>query len=226
MKKEKMKYLIFRVYPKNDEEHRNNRTVLFGWTTSKDVLKAFMEQRDKRKYRSIKLSQSDIEEKFSEDVTDAEKMIDIIKLKSSKTYEEIPFFSTPEELRETEIKIQRYFHELSSLSSIKGNGYHVNDYINMFYNLDDYYKSALEYLGFRPSEMDILFPSADVNDDYSNLSKVEDQIEGAYDRFMNNHSTEEVQQIESLPGLSAIDDVANKIIYSLESFIKILKDDL
>lgn len=221
--KEKTKFLIYRIYSKKEMSSDNNkyRAVLYGWTENKAVLKGFLEQRNPKKYRSIKITSEDIEEKFSENTLDSENRIDILKLKSVTSKNDISFFTTLKEMREAEIKIQQYFHDLSSLSDIEGN----YNYLDLFCNINDYYKVALEFLGFRPQELDIIFPSASEYDSYSNIFKTEEQIESCYDEFVVYDDTD-TKVFNKLPGLSAIDDVANKILYSLESFVKILVDDL
>lgn len=217
------KYLIYRVYSKKERPDTDNRAVLYGWTNSKDVAKAFMKQRSSDKYHLVKLSDEELEEKTtSDEFTDSNTMIDYVRLKSAKTHEEVSLFITRNELKEAELSIQSKFHEMSSIARITGNG----DYLNMIFNLDDYYLNALIYLGYRPPELDILYPSADERDNFSTLYDVEESIEEAYAGMSENPPDGTSERYQSVPGLMTISDVASKIIYSLESFIKVLINDL
>ena len=159
---------------------------------------------------------------FSEDVTDdSETMIDFIKLRSTQTQEEVLFFSTANELRTAEINIQKMMKDLSSISDIPGDG----NYLYMILSLEDYYGDALHYLGYRPPEIEIMFPSIQGECGWGELDAIESEIDSAYDGLMI--SPQEVVTKNDQPlGLSTLTDVSTKILYSLESFIKVLKDDL
>lgn len=216
------RYLVYRVYDKKERPDIYERSRLYGWSKNKNVAKAFLRQRSSNKYSVIKMPQEKLAEIFSENYEDSEFMIDFIKLKSAETHEEFIVFMTRTEMLEAEIKIQRMFHNLSSLNNIPGDG----NYLELFLNLKDYYAEALRYIGYRPSEVDILFPSANFHDDISDVSNVIDQIELAYNGGSCFPTETETYGVSAPLGLSTIDDVANKILYSLESFIKVLKDDM
>ena len=220
---EGLKYLIYRIYSAKERPEMNERSVFYGWTSSKKVAKVFLKQRDKNKYQVIKMNDDEIIQNipYSDEIITIESMIDFVKLRSAKTHEEIYFFTTLREMKQTEIDIQRMFHDMSSIANIKGNG----NYLNMIFNLDEYYLSALFYIGYRPPELDILFPSADERDNFSTMYDVEESIEDAYDGMIE-HPPETSERYQSIPGLMTINDVASKIIYSIESFIKVLKNDL
>ncbi len=215
------KYLIFRTFSKEERPNVSERSVFFAWSIDKNVVKAFLSQRDKKKYKVMKIKNEVIRKEFSEDLIFKETELDFIKLRSVKSGEEITFFTTGDELRETEIKIQRKFHNASSLENLKGN----YNYLEMIMHLDKFYFDALDFLGYRPPELDSLYPSADERDNFSNLYDIEESIEMAYGEYYSHRS--EFYEYHLLPlGTNVVDDVASKIIYSLESFIMILKNDL
>lgn len=215
------KYLVYRVYSKKERPDMIDRSRFYGWTNSKNTLKAFIMQRNKKKYKVVKLDDDEIAETFSEEIDDVDAMIDFIKLRSAKTHEEVPLFMTLNEMRETEKKIQRMFLDKASFENINGNG----NYLELFMNLDPYYADALYFIGFRPREVDIMFPSADYHDDYSSIESIEEKIDNAYDSLYG-FPEESLKKQTSIVGLSVIEDIANKIYYSIESFVKVLKDDM
>lgn len=212
--------MIFRVYTKDERRDPDTRAIFYGWTRNKSVLKGFFSQRDKKKYKVIKMTDEFIAEQFSEDNTDQDTCIDILKIKTIEG-EEVSLFATSREIHQAEIDIQRLFHDKSSLENIKGNG----NYISMLLNLDEYYSSALELIGYRPMEVDILFQSADPNDSYNGLYKTEEEIHDAYDGIYTYPDDNEERGLR-VEGLSSIEDISSRVIYSLESFIKVMKDDL
>jgi hypothetical protein len=216
MAKDKLFYLIYRVY--HDDEH--DAPYLFGWTENKHVAKAFLGQRDPKKYIMYKVSEDELISEFSESIPGSDLKIDYVKLKSSTTKETILFFTTLSELQETEKKIQAYFRELSSLDKIcriKGSK-DLMYYFTMFMNLKPRYAKALYDIGYRPQEYDALFNAFDENE-------MNDSIEYAYSegRYLtewdNSHRN-------LLPAQTIIEDISKIVIYSLESFIKVLHEDL
>lgn len=216
------KYLVYRVYSKEERPDIEDRHILYGWSTSKSIIKAFRKQRNKDKYRVIKMTNDDIIRTFSEEIDDTDAMIDFIKLKSAKTHEVVYLFMTLNEMRETEKKIQKMFLNQASLDSIPGDG----NYLELFMNLDDYYADALFFIGYRPREVDILFPSADPRDDYASVDRIEQQIDQAYEELYGFPQEELRRTTDNVIGLSNIEDVANKICYSVESFIKVMREDM
>lgn len=215
------KYVVYRVYSKKERSEENIRHSFYGWSESKSVIKAFLQQRNPEKYKVYKFNKEEIPVSVVDDLDDPFNMIDFIKLKSAATHEEFYLFMTIIEMKSCEKRIQEMFINKCSLSNINKDG----NYLEMFLNLDEYYADALFYIGFRPEEVDILFPSSDYHDDYSGYLKIEEDIDDAYDNLYN-YPPEFIKQNKSIPGLSMMDDVANKIYYSIESFIKVLIDDL
>lgn len=215
------KYIVYRIYSKKERPKLDERSSYYGWSESKSVIKAFLQQRSPDKYKVYKINKENIAPSMFDEVNDSYNMIDYIKLKSAATQEEFSLFMTMGEMKECEKSIQKMFIDKCSLSDIKGEG----NYLEMFLNLDEYYADALFYIGFRPEEVDIMFPSSDYHDDYSNYVKIEEAIDDAYDgAYM--HPEEVYDKNKFIPGLCAMDDVSKMLYYSLESFIKVLIDDL
>lgn len=217
------KYVVYRAFTKKERPNESERYCYYGWSKSKSVVKAFIEQRSSKKYQIIKVDTDDLPRNISEDIDDDRYMIDFVKLRSAKTDEETLLFITQNELKECEMKIQLRFTDQASLSNIDGNG----NYLDMFLAIDDYYADALYFIGYRPKEVDILFSSADTYDDYSLSDALEELIEEAYDNpplFPEENIKHDPMPIAGLN--SPAIDVSHKLYYSLESFIKVLIDDL
>ncbi len=218
MDEEKVRYMVFRIYTKEERKDPDDRAVFYGWSYDKAVVKAFFVQRNKAKYKVVKMNEKDIADNFHEDVVDGSTQIDYIKLRSAKTDEEYIIFLTSNELVEREIEIQRLFSDLSSLED--------KTLLNMFLNLKPQYLEALYYIGYRPPEIDVLFPSDDEKDDWCNENHAEYQIiETAEDSYSSNENGYRI--INHKPyGAIALEDAFRKVIYSVESFIKVLKNDM
>lgn len=214
-------YLVYRVYSKKERpDYNNNRITFYGWTNNKNVIKAFFQQRDKSKYRVYKTCMEELAERFSENNLESNNFIDYLPLRFVSTGEKINFFMTVDEMQEAEIKIQRYFREKCELVTIdRGN----TILLNLFMNLDNYYADALEYIGFIPPEMNDLFPTANPLED--NIEDIEDLISDGYDTYYGA-PVERLDHLSTAPGISMMDKVYTKILYSVESFVKILKEDL
>lgn len=223
-------YLIFRIYSKKEQPDPKSRSKHWGWSTSKDVVKALFRQRSKKKYKVISIICEEVTEQFKimadhNNYFDLEMMVDIVQLKSSKTGETVNMFTTSAELREYEIKIQEKMRELSSISSIKdvkGSGMNI---LELFVNLQDEYADALYRIGYRPRELDALdgnmfYGSGELDDD------LENQIFQAYEGAISSPTEDYEGFYREPPGLSNIEDSAHMILYSVESFIMILKEDL
>jgi len=218
------KYLVFRTYMENerpDISSPEERIVLYGWTSNKNILKAFFSQRNKDKYRVKKVSTEDLAYYYSDTDLSMDIMIDFLTLKIASTGEEIEFFITKHEMMETEKKIQAYFR---NLSSIVDRGKCGIKHLNMFNNLDEYYADALLYLGFEPPEIEALYDVCGYHECTSSEDMINMEIEGAYSMY--DYPEEEYHRKDEIPGLSTFTLPAKKILYSLESFIMILREDL
>ena len=218
---DKKVYIVYRRYSKKERPDPSTRNSLYGWSYNKNIIKAFLSQRSKDKYDFMKIYiESDTD--MDDYELDTSNMIDYIKLKSVTTGEDYPLFLTSNEMQEAEIRIQRYFRELCSIDNIKGKG----DYLNMIINIEDYYKDALEFIGYRPPELSAIFDSVDPRQDPGDIYGITELIEEAY-WGCGIHPFEEMDRDNpTLPGLMMISDVASKIIYSIESFIKVLREEL
>jgi len=216
------RYMIYRVYSKSERPDYASRSIFYGWTRSKDVKKAFLSQRNKDKYRCVKAYDEDISEEYSEDVLDRDTMIDYINLRfASNPQNQIPFFTTVVELKAAEKNIQKYFKDLCSLDSVRN----TDNIITMLTHLDPYYSDALEYIGFRPEILEAMFPRACAMEGQLEIDRIENWIDMAYDGSYT-YPEEEASSKHNIPGIGAMEDVSNKILYSVESFVKILRDEL
>lgn len=216
-KKENSRYMIFRIY---DEKERPSpeRAIFYGWSYNRPIVDAFLIQRNKKKYKVTQMTDSDIASKFHEDILDSETMLDFIKLKSATSGEYTKLICTSRELMDAEILIQRYFGDLCSFENAPGEGH----YVEMMLSLKDYYRDALEYIGFRPRDIDMMYPSADIADNYDDTENAELMLAEAYGDKYGFCMTPGLK----LEGNTIFDDMFRKVIYSLENFIKVLRSDM
>lgn len=216
-------YLVYRVYSKKEQPDHDIGPVLYGWTFNKNIIKAFLSQRSEGKYYVEKM-RGDIQELVDGEYNDLDtnNMINFVKLKSVENQNEhVYLFMTANEMQEAEKRIQRHFRDMCSISEIKGHG----DYLEMFLHIEDYFADALDFIGYRPPEISMMCPAADYRDDPGEIMGITELIEQAY----SGGSIAPYEMYENkpeLPGLSMLTDVASKILYSVESFIKVLREDL
>ena len=229
MKDKDCVYLVYRVYSEKERPYvsLSDRTVFYGWASNKSVVKAFMAQRSHSKYKVTIASFDEINESWLsgsmyDGVMDPELMIDYVELKSAETLEDVKLFMTKKELKETEKGIQHYFKELPSLADYSDNPMAL---LELYINLDDYYLDALQYLGFKPPEMDILFDSAEYRESTDAIYSIDALIDSAYDALFDVPHEVYVHE-GKIPGLSVLESVDTKILYSLESFMKVMKEDM
>lgn len=220
---DKPKYLVFRVYSREEclEVPDRNPYRFYGWSGSKSVIKAFLQQRSKNKYQVRKMRDEDLAYYLSETDPDLLTLIDFVPLKVVATGEEVKFFTTRSELEETEKRIQRYFRNLSKIIDRTGSV----EIFEMYRNLDQFYGESLDFIGFLPPEADDLFDVAEFGGATSETEKVAWEIEQAYLGTLDC-PLEEMEHDGRIPGLMMISNVANKILYSMESFIKVLYEDM
>ena len=218
MDDDKKYYMVYRVFSNKERPGVKDNSVIYGWTGNKNILKAFFKQRDDKKYMVINVRKSQFEEAFhtyNHDTSD-EYMINILPLKSAKTHEVFNLFMTKNEMIEVEKKVQRIFDDLSSLEDIEGKD--IAYYVNMIVNLHESYYDALFYLGYRPKEIEAVFDSCN---DESLYPSTNHSFEGMQcEEFYND------QYINQSKELLALQDVAGKIVYSIESFVKVMREDL
>lgn len=211
MGEEKDCYVVYRVYRGKELPDTNKTSHIYGWTCSKKVLKAFLKQRGEKKYLLKKMTMDELSNRLHDHDHDVagRYMIDFIKLKSAKTGEEFHLFMTVHEMNQAERAIQRLFEDACDLDKIDPDD--ISRYVNMVINLQEKYYDALFYLGYRPKEIEGLF-----SDDFITTSSY--PYDGIpFDEYYMN---------DDPPVYSPTADVANKIIYSIESFVKVMREDL
>lgn len=215
-------YIVIRTFSKDERPSTTERSMIYGWSKDKNTIKAFIQQRDPKKYYYKKFNNEDLDRLRSfvldiEDEMDNENMIDFIKLKSAETKETIMFYSTAKEMQEAEKRIQQRFHDMCSIDDI--------EVLRLLMCIDRYYLDALELLGFRPKEVDYLLDSSDARDGYNTMELAESEIDDAYSGVYLPPS-ESFSKCMNPPGLSVLSHVGDKILYSLENFVTALRDDL
>ena len=131
MDEEKRYYVVFRIYTSKERPDLKDRSHVYGWTSSKKVLKAFLEQRDSKKYavRKVPVEQLANRLKRYDDET-GELMIDVLKLTSTQTGEEFHIFMTEHEKDAVEKRIKRIFDELCSIDRIDGD---IEQYLSLIH---------------------------------------------------------------------------------------------
>lgn len=208
-------YAVFRIYSRKEREDPNERSIFYGWSSSKNVVNVFLQQRDPKKYQSVKM---DPEEVYCiNDLMEPDTMIDFVKLRTAENHEEIHFYTTLREMQEAEVSIQERFHELCSIP---------DEYtLKMFLHLDPYYLKALELLGFRPKEVDAIYDTSDDRDNYNTLALAKDEIEEAYNGFAA-YPPDDHERYQYPPGQMMLSNIGDKLIYSMENFVSALREDL
>ena len=212
MKDETRVFVIFR------KRYNNHKDPIYAWTNNKKMVKWFIEQRNHKKYRVIKARYIDIERKFSEYSNQiALYKLEFMKLKSAKDGKFYYFITTANELKEYESHCQDMFSYLSSAEKIDNN--RIEYFMNILGNFEKKYADALNMIGYIPKELESLFPGGEDSLDWINHG-----IDASYEDM----DVEEFRKTRNLPGIenSSEDDIYRKIIYSMESFIRIMKDDM
>lgn len=209
-------FLVYRVYGPDEDRPvhvKDGQYHLYGWTTSKKVLKAFLQQRNKNKYIVKETDLEEIAEAYSSNDLKEEKMIDIAEFTSSQSGERIKFFSTQDELDYASNKIRSMFDDISSVTWILENTSTKRDiefFVHLINSLKPKYADALHYIGYRPKEIEDLFDSAD----------------SIYDGDSPRDWFEDPKKDDMYSGADGEYDVSKYIIYSMESVIKVLREDL
>ena len=216
-------YLVYRQYSSKEQRFHSDPFVFYGWTQSKDVIKAFKSQRSEDKYMITKTDSTELGELLGSNASPPEEtMIDYVPLKMASTKEVVNFFTTHNEMQNIEKWIQRLFRESSKLVD-RDNG--KTRLLELYLNLDEWYKGALEFLGFIPPELEAIFDSVDFHENSESEYELERRITDAYDGYLDWPQEDQVHDTR-IPGLQNMPHIHNKIIYSLESFVKAAKDDL
>lgn len=210
------RYMIYRKYSR-EERSEEERFVFWGWSSSRDAVLGFLRQRSHKKYKIVEIKMSEMFKIYGEDDLDEDSRLNMVTLLSAKTRKPSVLFTTQIELNETKKKIQRMFRDAASLGDVCGSD--TVEVLHLFMRIKPYYASALYFIGFRPPEVDAMYDSADYHDDYSGIESIEEEIDSEH---ADDTSKPTLDPFRS----SIVDDVSKKIIYSLESFIAILKDDM
>lgn len=211
-------YVVYRLHTPEYTTNKYEAAAIYGWSDDKGIVKAFLKQRDKKKYKVKKYTRGELAEEFSECVLDYVNQIDFIKLKSVTTGGYIYMLMTAQDAHEAELNIRKLFIDACSFSQFES-----NKYLEMAINLIEKYDDALYFIGYRPPELGSLYDSSDIRDG-NDYPAVEDQINSAYDNL--SPSEMPLRKYHSLPGALSTIDTFPKIINSLESFIKVLKNDM
>lgn len=197
---------VYKVYT-YDHDSQGGIDNYYGWSNSKAIINAFMQQRNPKKYIVDKeIIPGNIEiEKYD---CLAEFMIDTLRLKSSNDGQKYTIFMTKEEM----MYIENSIRELQSSYYNFNNDPDSSSLMQMIFNLDEEYLQCLEFIGYRPLENSYLF----------------DEINEAYDYQLIHPSSIDDVDVDrySLPGERNISDKSKLLMYSLENVIRILGDKL
>ena len=210
-------YVILRKYSEKERPGSSlkERVILYGWTNKKNVVNAFFGQRDRSKFILRKFNREELNDIFCENELYPESLIDYIELYSINSEDKIPFFTTKYELMSAEKKILRLFSDASKLVERDDGNTRL---LNMYMNLSDNYKDALDYIGFRPPELDAIFDNASKD--------TEEELEDIIDCAYSEYPQELYEKMRELPGVDHLPQDYQKVIYSLEAFIKVLSEDM
>ena len=211
---DRKRFLIFRIYTNKQKKEENKKNYLYGWTYSKNILKAFFMQRDKSKYDVVKISDDEIGEIYSENYIAEDLELDYVNIKFASNGKVLKFYTNKDELATIEMKIHTYFSNLCSFSEYDVET--IDRLVKLFGHLENIYDEALEVIGFRPSELDSLFPGHDDEINY----------DGIAEELFNAYSVYELNKKHVIPGLNSITDLSKVILYSVENFVKVAKEDM
>ena len=194
----------------------------YGWSFDLNIIKAFLNQRVES-YNWIKSSKDEIEKVFNCNSNLNERMINVLKLKSTTYNKNYLLFMTLDELHNCEKLIQRLFVNGCSLNQ-HGNIHPDNliKYVIMITNLKDEYYRALYNIGYRPTEVLAIY-----NQNYDELDDIYDQIDCSYNEcsWLSCKEYNSILQY-GIPSIHNLNDLYSKVIYSLESFVKVLINEL
>lgn len=203
-------YIIYRMFP-------DGKGKAYGWTFDKKILKSFLKQRSAKKYKAITSTYDEITSLFSEQVDGAALYgIDWLELTSNRTGETVKLFLTENEKIVAEKAIKRLLKDTCALDRINGE---IEDYVDMVRWLKEKYFDALDLIGYHPKELEALFDSIE---DYSSMTTAFNRETGAYYEI----TPDEFYQMHNVSSGDAYDHAFNQIIWSLESFIRVMKEEL
>jgi len=208
-------YAVLRYHSEKEWKHSDpkDRYVLYGWTKDKKILDAFFSQRSKNKYVVKKFDQEEIKFEYTDEFY-PEDMIDYIELPLASTGEKYPLFITKHELIQAETMIIRMMTDAARLVE-RADG--KTNLLELYHNLDNDYKDALEFLGFVPPELEAIFDS---------VKNQEDEISELIETCFETYPQEMYARIDKPYGIDMMPNVWQQVIFSLEAFIKVLREEM
>ena len=207
-------FVIYKILP---YDVVSKRGYAYAWTPSKSVLKAFIQQRDATKYRVCEIDTDDPPDEFIDGNLNEDNKIIFIKLRSARDLSEYTLFMTTREIQEASSKIEQLFVDECALSKLTSDGEKLFQLVNTVANLDDQYLDALDMIGYKPAEVMYLYDSADDSpqDDYNVFDYISYVDEMCSDRYYRSPRTISYRNMNH----------HKQAVHTLESFIKVIKDD-
>lgn len=205
-------YLVYRT---SDDRHGGVEDF-YGWTNSKTILNAFLKQRNKSKYITEKITiDADLSGAYSKKglvdtkylELDKDLMIDILPIKSCQSGDIVKLFTTNDEKIRITNDIDAMFDELRSFDRM--NTDNIKSMVDTYSAIKDKYTDALVKIGYQPMEVEYMYDSVEDIKNYVNYGLGYSDNE---DDDILNHSHNYT--------------IYKSIVYSLESVIKVLKDEL
>lgn len=204
-----------RVYAIYRNRFRTKEDPIYGWTESKSAARMFLEERKKKKYTIMKSRYKELQKRFSEFEDQLDRYrLDLVRFKSAKDGKDYYLISTLNELKSYEMNCQDLFRYMSSTEKIDPN--RIEYFLDLVANIQKEYASALNIIGFVPREFESLFPGED------SMEWVQHGIDSSYEDI----DIREYHKRYEMPGRAATNEIYMRIIYSLESFIRVMKEDL
>jgi hypothetical protein len=205
--------VYYLVYKTSDDRHGGIED-LYGWSHSKSVVNAFLKQRNPKKYvidkmvitadKSGAYSKRGLVDTRYLDLSDPI-MLNILPLKSCNTGETVKLFTTSDEQIRIVSDIDSMFDQLRSFDRVEDTS--IAHLVNIYKSIKPKYINALEWIGYNPTEISYLYDTVD--DIYNEINFGQDYIDESDDEIDKG-------------GLNLI----KAMFYSLESVIKVLKDEL
>lgn len=192
MKYSDIVYIIFRVYPAGSEIENYQ----YGWSKNKNLVKAFMRQRDHHKYTVRKVYEHELKNSFKDGQLEKGRELDVLEIRSNSTGEKVTLIMTAAELTEAELKLVSLFENAPKLNAPKGLS--LEPQVLLFQMLNDEYTEALDYFGFWPIQMESLYDSVESPDSASYSPSEFDTPS------IRNDSRDYIKCLESLEGLMMV----------------------
>lgn len=204
-KHRRMAYLVYRRYSDEELKERRrsgeilrDRNRFFGWTDNKHTIKLFSLQRSSKKYFIRQVTLEELSN-IGTERTMENFQLELISLQSNRLKRSVALMTTADERDTFERKIRRMFTEACSLGPwiTEGDVVNFTRMVNCIANLIPKYAGALAYLGYVNTDLNSVFDSVD-DEEWIDLYR---------------------------PGGNSL-NTGKLIIYSLESVIKVILDDM